>query len=96
LLRKPATASHLYSRPFAGYFGAAAEGIELTAEVLDTWNISVTAVPGTITLSGRTDNFLGDKDGRSIALPGKPHMAIRVKRLKERLCWQSTQTEMSR
>jgi Domain of unknown function (DUF5060)/Domain of unknown function (DUF5605)/Protein of unknown function (DUF4038) len=61
----------------------AAERMKFTAEVLDTWNISVTAVPGTFTLAGRTDYFLGDKDGRSIELPGKPYMAIRVKRLKE-------------
>ena len=57
--------------------------MEFTAEVLDTWNLSVSAVPGTFTLAGRTDHFLGDKDGRSIELPGKPYMAIRVKRLKE-------------
>jgi hypothetical protein len=55
----------------------------LAAGVLDTGNISATAVPGTFTLAGRTDYFLGDKDGRSIELPGKPYMAIRVKRLKE-------------
>jgi hypothetical protein len=58
--------------------------VVLLAEgVLDTGNISATAVSGTFTLAGRTDYFLGDKDGRSIELPGKPYMAIRVKRLKE-------------
>lgn len=52
-------------------------------EVLDPWNSSVTAVPGTFTLATRTDYFLGDKDGRSIELPGKAYMAIGIERLKE-------------
>ena len=57
--------------------------MKFTAEVLDTWNISVTAVPGMFTLAGRTDYVLGDKDGRSIELPCKPYMAIRVRSLNE-------------
>lgn len=59
------------------------EGMKFTAEVLDTWNMTVTVVPGTFTLAGKTDYVLGDKDGRSIELPGKPHIAIRIKRFKE-------------
>ena len=74
----------------------AAEGMGFTSEVLDTWNMSVTAVPGTFTLAGRTDHFLADKAGRSIELPGKPYMAIRVKRLNERWFWRSTRTAKSR
>jgi hypothetical protein len=57
--------------------------MKFTAEVLDTWNMTVTAVPGTFTLAGTTDYVIADKDGRSIELPGKPYMAIRVKKLKE-------------
>jgi hypothetical protein len=63
--------------------GQPSEGMKFTAEVLDTWNMAVMAVPGAFTLAGRTDSFLGDKDGRSIELPGQPYMAIRVKRLRE-------------
>ena len=43
-------------------------------------NISVTAMPGVFMLVGRTDYFLRGKEGRSIELPGKPTMVIRVKR----------------
>jgi hypothetical protein len=32
-------------------------------------------------LHKRTDYFYGDKDGRNIPLPGKPYMAIRIKRV---------------
>ena len=58
-------------------------GMTFTAEVLDTWNMTVTSVPGTFTLSQTTDYLIADKDGRSIPLPGKPYMAIRIKRMKE-------------
>ena len=57
-------------------------GMEFTAEVLDTWNMTVTPVPGTFTLSRTTDYLIADKDSRSIPLPGKPYMAIRIKRSK--------------
>ena len=60
-----------------------ADGMKFTAEVLDTWNMTVTPVLGTFTLVKKTDYFHADKDGRNIALPGKPYMAIRIKRVKE-------------
>ena len=60
-----------------------ADGMKFTAEVLDTWNMTVTPVPGTFTVVNKTDYFHADKDDRSIPLPGKPYMAIRIKRVKE-------------
>jgi len=60
-----------------------AAGMKFTAEILDTWNMTVSAVPGTFTLAGRSNYLLGDKDGRRIQLPGRPYIAIRLKRLKE-------------
>jgi hypothetical protein len=57
--------------------------MRFAAEILDTWNMTVKTVPGTFTLAGRTDDFFGEKDGRSIELPEKPYMAIRLKRLNE-------------
>ena len=59
-----------------------ADGMKFTAEVLDTWNMTVTPVPGTFTLVKKTDYFHADKDGRSIPLSGKPYMAIRIKQAK--------------
>jgi hypothetical protein len=55
--------------------------MRFTAEVLDTWSMTVTPVEGVFTLHKRTDYFYGDKDGRKIPLPGKPYMAIRIKRV---------------
>ena len=57
--------------------------MKFTAEVLDTWNMTVTPVPGTFTLVRKTDYFVGYKANRSIPLPGKPYMAIRINRVKE-------------
>ena len=57
-----------------------ADGLKFTAEILDTWNMTVTPVNGIFTL--RKNNYIfADKDGRSIALPGNPYMAIRIKRV---------------
>jgi hypothetical protein len=59
------------------------EEMKFTAEVLDTWNMTVTPVEGTFTLKKLDDYFYGDAEGRKIELPGKPYMAIRIKRVKE-------------
>jgi hypothetical protein len=58
-------------------------GVQFTAEVLDTWNMTVTPVPGVFTLQKKADYIFADQDGRSIKLPGKPFMAIRIKRVRE-------------
>ena len=58
-------------------------GLQYTVEVLDTWNLTVTLVEGIFTLKKKDNYTFADKDGRSIELPGKPYMAIRIKRAKE-------------
>jgi hypothetical protein len=60
-----------------------ADGMKFAAEILDTWNMTVTPVPGVFTLKKKDDYFFGDKDGRSIKLPGKPYIAIRIKRVED-------------
>ena len=54
--------------------------MKFTAEVLDTWNMTVTPVPGEFTLKQKDDSLYADANGRSIPLPGKPYIAIRIKR----------------
>jgi len=58
-------------------------GMKFTAEVLDTWNMTVTPVAGLFTLKKMDDYFYGDQAGRAIELPGKPYLAIRIKRVRE-------------
>ena len=60
-----------------------AAGMKFTAEVLDTWNMTITPVPGVFTLAKKDNYFFADQSGRFISLPGKPYMAIRVKRVME-------------
>lgn len=63
--------------------GQAADGMRFKVDVLDTWNMLITAVPGEFTLKKRDNYSYGDKDGRIVPLSGKPYMAIRIKRVKE-------------
>jgi len=56
-------------------------GQQFTAEVLDTWNMTVTPVEGVFTLKKKDDYFFADEKGRAIALPSKPYLAIRIKRV---------------
>ncbi|MGC3958988.1 MAG: DUF5605 domain-containing protein [Verrucomicrobiota bacterium] len=58
-----------------------ADGMKFTAEVLDTWNMTVTPVASEFTLKKKDNYYHADKDGRSIALPGIPYLAIRIKRV---------------
>ena len=58
-----------------------ADGAKFTAEILDTWNMTVTPVPGVLTLKQKDDSSYADANGRSIPLPGKPYIAIRIKRV---------------
>jgi len=80
---------------YLGYFGAAkpsswpvvlhnkglADGMTFRAEVIDTWNMTVTPVPGVFEMRKRDAYNFADKDGRSIALPGRPYMALRLVRV---------------
>lgn len=58
-----------------------ADGLQFTAEVLDTWNMTITPVPGVFTVVKRDDYTFGDRDGRSIPLPGRPYHAVRLRRV---------------
>lgn len=69
-------------KPPQGHGEPPANGMKFAVEALDTWNMTVTPVDGVFTLEKKDSYFYGDKDGRSVPLPGKPYMAIRIKRLK--------------
>jgi hypothetical protein len=64
--------------------GAAFEsGMRFKAEVLDTWNMTITPVEDVFTTKRKTDYFFADERGRSIRLPGRPYVALRVTRVKD-------------
>ena len=45
------------------------EGVAFTAEIIDTWDMTITPLPGT--LQGKT----------SVSLPGKPYIALRLRKV---------------
>jgi pectate lyase len=62
-------------------------GLAFQAEVLDTWDMTVTPVEGVFKVRAETPyRFVAD---RSIKLPGKPYMAIRLRRLAGAARWSA-------
>jgi hypothetical protein len=53
----------------------------LKADVLDTWGMTVTPVEGTFTLRPRDRYTYACPDRPRVPLPGKPYMAIRMRRV---------------
>ncbi len=67
--------------PVRIYKNGVKEGMKFKVEVIDTWNMTITALPDLIELKKLDDYHFGDKTGRSIALPGRPYMAVRLLRV---------------
>jgi hypothetical protein len=53
--------------------------LSLTAEVIDTWNMTVTPVPGTFTLRPNGRYRLTADPPAAIPLPGSPYLAVRLR-----------------
>jgi hypothetical protein len=62
-----------------------AGGMRFRAEVLDTWNMTTTPVEEAFTIRkpAEADYVVHDVDGRSIKLPDKPWLALRITRVDE-------------
>jgi hypothetical protein len=58
-------------------------GMKFNVEILDTWNMTTTPVEGLFTAKKGSDYGFGDADGRTIKLPEKPYIALRIRREKE-------------
>jgi hypothetical protein len=59
------------------------DGLRYRVEVLDTWNMTVEPVDGEVIVKREDDYFMAADDGRSIKLPGRPYMALRITRVEE-------------
>ncbi|MDN3669341.1 DUF5605 domain-containing protein [Echinicola jeungdonensis] len=62
------------------------EGDRFKVEIIDTWNMTIDPVEGIfemVPLEGDGYKFR-DKDGREIQLPGKPYLALRIKKVAEK------------
>ena len=58
-----------------------ADGVKFKVEILDTWNGTVTPVADVFVTKKKTDYTFADAAGRSVPLPGRPWIALRIKRL---------------
>jgi hypothetical protein len=48
------------------------------ADIIDTWNMTITPVPGVFTMAVRDTYNLHDPTRPTITLPGRPYMAVRL------------------
>jgi hypothetical protein len=60
-----------------------ANGMKFKVDILDTWNMTTTPVDGFFTVQKNADYGFGDADNRTINLPGKPYIALRIRRENE-------------
>lgn len=81
--QRPVSWEFKIPKPPSGKGRPPADKMKFTAEVLDTWDMTLTRVPGEFTLKKKDNYFYGDENGREIPMPGKPYMAIRLKRVKD-------------
>jgi hypothetical protein len=65
---------------FSLYKTRLADGMRFTAEILDTWAMTATPVPGVFTLKKKDNYYFEDAGEKSVALPGKPYVALRIRR----------------
>jgi len=57
-----------------------ADGLVFQIEILDTWAMTVTPVPGTFITKKKDDYLFEDAASKSVALPTKPYLALRIRR----------------
>ena len=70
--------SWTFELPKSGYVFP--QGTRFTVERIDTWNMTITPVAGTFEVKLR-DNYYYTSDRSPIELPGKPYLALRIRRL---------------
>ncbi len=58
-----------------------ADGMKFKAEVIDTWNMTITPLTLTFETKKKDDYTFSDKNQSTIPLPNKPYMAIRITRI---------------
>ena len=57
--------------------------VKFSVEILDTWNMTTTRVPGEFAAGAKPGFAAGDQEGLNVPLPGRPYLAVRIKQVKE-------------
>lgn len=69
------------SWPFALYKDGVRDGLTFQVEIIDTWNMTITPVTGVFVAKKRDAYMFEDADKKSVALPGTPYLALRIRRI---------------
>jgi hypothetical protein len=57
------------------------DGMQFQVEIIDTWDMMVTAVPGTFVTKRKDAYHFADEQHRAVELPGKPGILLRIRRI---------------
>ena len=57
------------------------DGMRFKVDVIDTWNMTITPVDGDFVAKKKGNYYFVDAQNRSVPLPGKPGMALRITRV---------------
>ena len=63
---------------FSLYKRGLTDGMKFKVDVIDTWNMTITPVPGEFVTKKKDNYYFVDAQGRSVPLPGKPGIALRA------------------
>jgi hypothetical protein len=69
------------SWPFELYKDRIKEGMRFKVDVLDTWNMTITPLEGEFVTKKKDNYHFVDAKGRAVPLPGKPYIAVRMRRV---------------
>jgi hypothetical protein len=69
------------SWPFELYKDRLQDGMRFKVEVLDTWNMTLTPVEGEFVTKKKDSYHFVDENGRAVPLPGRPYIAVRIRRV---------------
>jgi Domain of unknown function (DUF5605)/Domain of unknown function (DUF5060)/Protein of unknown function (DUF4038) len=69
------------SWPFELYKDRIKDGMRFKVDVIDTWGMTITPVDGEFVTKKKDNYHFADETGRAVALPGKPYMAVRIRRV---------------
>jgi hypothetical protein len=66
---------------FELYRDGIADGNQFKIEVIDTWNMTIAQVDGVFVAKKKDSYTFIEEKGRTVTLPGKPGMALRIRRV---------------
>ena len=66
---------------FQLYKRGVTDGMRFKVDVIDTWNMTITPVPGEFVTKKKDNYYFVDAENRSVPLPGKPGIALRMIRV---------------